>query len=275
MDRIISYNEKIGSSRNPLAIVLAPTRELARQVEKEFRESAPLDTLCVYGGVPINQQIRVLNYGVDIVVGTPGRIIDLLRRGVLNLSEIQFVVLDEADQMLAVGFDEDVEVIMEQLPQNRQSMLFSATMPSWIRKISNKYLKDPVIIDLVGDSDQKLPEGISLYSIASDNFGKPSLLGPLIIEHAKGGKCIVFTQTKREADRLAYAMGRSYPCQALHGDISQNQRERTLSGFRDGRFNILVATDVAAHGLDIPNVDLIWENCTSREERQCNFDIHV
>ena len=131
--------------------MLAPTRELARQVEKEFRESAPSDTLCVYGGVPINQQIRVLNYGVDIVVGTPGRIIDLLRRGVLNLSEIQFVVLDEADQMLAVGFDEDVEVIMEQLPQNRQSMLFSATMPSWIRKISNKYLKDPVIIDLVSD----------------------------------------------------------------------------------------------------------------------------
>ncbi|XP_025801109.1 LOW QUALITY PROTEIN: DEAD-box ATP-dependent RNA helicase 53-like [Panicum hallii] len=257
MDRIISYNEKNGSSRNPLAIVLAPTRELARQVEKEFRESAPLDTLCVYGGVPINQQMRVLNYGVDIVVGTPGRIIDLLRRGVLNLSEIQFVVLDEADQMLAVGFDEDVEVIMEQLPQNRQSMLFSATIPSWIRKISNKYLKDPVIIDLVGDSDQKLPEGISLYSIASDNFGKPSILGPLIKEHANGGKCIVFTQTKREADRLAYVMGRSYPCQALHGDISQNQRERTLSGFRDGRFNILVATDVAARGLDIPNVDLV------------------
>ncbi|TKW30406.1 hypothetical protein SEVIR_2G034600v4 [Setaria viridis] len=257
MDRIISYNEKNGSGRNPLAIVLAPTRELARQVEKEFRESAPLDTLCVYGGVPINQQMRVLNYGVDIVVGTPGRVIDLLRRGVLNLSEIQFVVLDEADQMLAVGFDEDVEVIMEQLPQNRQSMLFSATMPSWIRKISNKYLKDPVIIDLVGDSDQKLPEGISLYSIASDNFGKPSILGPLIKEHANGGKCIVFTQTKREADRLAYVMGRSYPCQALHGDISQNQRERTLSGFRDGRFNILVATDVAARGLDIPNVDLV------------------
>ncbi|TVU41145.1 hypothetical protein EJB05_14643, partial [Eragrostis curvula] len=257
MDRIIGYNEKHGRGRNPLAIVLAPTRELARQVEKEFRESAPLDTLCVYGGVPINQQMRVLNYGVDIVVGTPGRVIDLLRRGVLNLSEIQFVVLDESDQMLAVGFDEDVEVIMENLPQNRQSMLFSATMPTWIRKISNKYLKDPVVVDLVGDSDQKLPEGISLYSIASDNYGKPSILGPLIKEHANGGKCIVFTQTKREADRLAYVMGRSYPCQALHGDISQNQRERTLSGFRDGRFNILVATDVAARGLDIPNVDLV------------------
>ncbi|KAK3124427.1 hypothetical protein QOZ80_7BG0586410 [Eleusine coracana subsp. coracana] len=257
MDRIIRHNDKHGRGRNPLAIVLAPTRELARQVEKEFRESAPLDTLCVYGGVPINQQMRVLNYGVDIVVGTPGRVIDLLRRGVLNLSEIQFVVLDESDQMLAVGFDEDVEVIMENLPQNRQSMLFSATMPAWIRKIANKYLKDPVVVDLVGDSDQKLPEGISLYSIASDNYGKPSILGPLIKEHANGGKCIVFTQTKREADRLAYVMGRSYPCQALHGDISQNQRERTLSGFRDGRFNILVATDVAARGLDIPNVDLV------------------
>ncbi|KAF0905626.1 hypothetical protein E2562_007409 [Oryza meyeriana var. granulata] len=257
MDRILRYNEKNGSGRNPLAIILAPTRELARQVEKEFKESAPLDSLCVYGGVPISHQMRVLNYGVDVVVGTPGRIIDLLRRGVLNLSEIQFVVLDEADQMLAVGFDEDVEVIMENLPQNRQNMLFSATMPSWIRKITNKYLKDPIIIDLVGDADQKLPEGISLYSIASEHYGKPSILGPLIKEHANGGKCIVFTQTKREADRLAYAMGRSYACQALHGDISQNQRERTLSGFRDGRFNILVATDVAARGLDIPNVDLV------------------
>ncbi|XP_047069940.1 DEAD-box ATP-dependent RNA helicase 53-like [Lolium rigidum] len=257
MDRILRHNEKNGSGRNPLAIILAPTRELARQVEKEFRESAPLDTLCVYGGVPISQQMRTLNYGVDIVVGTPGRVIDLLTRGVLNLSEIQFVVLDEADQMLAVGFDEAVEVIMEKLPQNRQSMLFSATMPSWIRKLTSQYLKDPVIIDLVGDSEQKLPEGISLYSIVSENYGKSSILGPLIKEHANGGKCIVFTQTKREADRLAYAMGRSYACQALHGDISQNQRERTLSGFRDGRFNILVATDVAARGLDIPNVDLV------------------
>ncbi|OAY85100.1 DEAD-box ATP-dependent RNA helicase 53 [Ananas comosus] len=257
MDKIIRFNEKHGRGRNPLAIVLAPTRELARQVEKEFRESSSLDTICVYGGVPISQQMRTLDYGVDAVVGTPGRIIDLMQRGSLNLSEIQFVVLDEADQMLAVGFDEDVEKILERLPANRQSMMFSATMPSWIRKLTQKYLKDPVTIDLVGDSDQKLAEGISLYSVASDNYGKPSILGPLIREHAKGGKCIVFTQTKRDADRLAYAMGRSLSCHALHGDISQNQRERTLAGFRDGRFNILIATDVAARGLDIPNVDLV------------------
>ncbi|AQK48218.1 DEAD-box ATP-dependent RNA helicase 53 [Zea mays] len=165
MDKILSYNEKNGFGRNPLAIILAPTRELARQVEKEFRESAPLDTLCVYGGVPINQQMRALKYGADIVVGTPGRVIDLLRRGVLNLSQIQFVVLDEADQMLAVGFDEDVEVIMEQLPQNRQSMLFSATMPSWIRKNSNKYLKDPVIIDL--ESMAMVPSHYSAFYLCS------------------------------------------------------------------------------------------------------------
>ncbi|XP_074592531.1 DEAD-box ATP-dependent RNA helicase 53-like [Curcuma longa] len=257
MDKIIQFQAKHGRGRNPLAIVLAPTRELARQVEKEFQESSTLDTLCVYGGSPINQQIRALNYGVDAVVGTPGRVIDLLNRGALNLSEIQFVVLDEADQMLNVGFAEDVERILEGMPRKHQTLMFSATMPVWIRKLTQKFLNNPVNIDLVGDSDQKLAEGITLYSIVTDNYAKPSILGPLIKEHAKGGKCIVFTQTKRDADRLAYAMGRSFPCEPLHGDISQSQRERTLAGFRDGRFNILIATDVAARGLDIPNVDLV------------------
>ncbi|WOK99532.1 hypothetical protein Cni_G08244 [Canna indica] len=257
MDKIIRFQAKHGRGRNPLAIVLAPTRELARQVEKEFRESSTLDTICVYGGSPISQQIRALNYGVDAVVGTPGRIIDLLNRGALNLSEIQFIVLDEADQMLNVGFAEDVEKILEKMPPKRQTMMFSATMPTWIRKLTQKFLNNPVNIDLVGDSHQKLAEGITLYSIVSDNYAKPSILGPLVKEHAKGGKCIIFTQTKRDADRLAYAMGRSFACEALHGDISQSQRERTLAGFRDGRFNILIATDVAARGLDIANVDLV------------------
>ncbi|KAL6976052.1 DEAD-box ATP-dependent RNA helicase 53, mitochondrial [Sarracenia purpurea var. burkii] len=258
MDKIIRFNEKHGCGRNPLALILAPTRELARQVDKEFYESAPkLESLCVYGGVPISRQMSQLDNGVDVVVGTPGRVIDLIKRGALNLSEIQFLVLDEADQMLNVGFAEDVETILEHLPQKRQSMMFSATMPSWIRKLTQKYLKDPLTVDLVGDSVQKLADGISLFAISSEMFEKPSIIGPLITEHAKGGKCIVFTQTKRDADRLAYAMQRSFKCEALHGDISQNQRERTLSGFRDGRFNILVATDVAARGLDVPNVDLI------------------
>ncbi|KAF5737859.1 DEAD-box ATP-dependent RNA helicase 53 isoform 1 [Tripterygium wilfordii] len=258
MDKIIEFNKKHGKGRNPLALVMAPTRELARQVEKEFQQSAPvLDTICVYGGTPISSQIRQLDYGVDVAVGTPGRIIDLIKRSALNLSEVQFVVLDEADQMLSVGFAEDVDVILERLPHKRQTMMFSATRPTWIRELVKKHMNNPTIIDLVGESDQKLADGITLYSISSDIYGKASIISPLITEHAKGGKCIVFTQTKRDADRLAYAMARNLRCEALHGDISQSQRERTLSGFRDGHFNVLVATDVASRGLDIPNVDLV------------------
>ncbi|KAF5747438.1 DEAD-box ATP-dependent RNA helicase 53 -like protein [Tripterygium wilfordii] len=258
LDKIIEFNKKHGKGRNPLALVMAPTRELARQVENEFQESAPeLDTICVYGGTPISSQIRQLDYGVDIAVGTPGRVVDLMKRGALNLSEIQFIVLDEADQMLSVGFAEDVDVIMEKLPRKRQTMMFSATRPTWIRELVKKHMNNPITIDLVGESDQKLADGITLYSIPSDTYGKASIISPLITEHAKGGKCIVFTQTKRDADRLAYAMARNLKCEALHGDISQSQRERTLSGFREGHFNVLVATDVASRGLDIPNVDLV------------------
>nr|KYP73311.1 DEAD-box ATP-dependent RNA helicase 53 [Cajanus cajan] len=258
MDKIIQFNAKHGRGRDPLALVLAPTRELARQVEKEFYEAAPsLDTICVYGGTPISKQMRQLDYGVDIAVGTPGRIIDLLSRGALNLKEVQFVVLDEADQMLQVGFQEDVEKILERLPPKRQTLMFSATMPSWIKQITRNYLNNPLTIDLVGDSDQKLADGISLFSIATDLYVKAGILAPLITEHAKGGKCIVFTQTKRDADRLSNAMARSVQCEALHGDISQAQREKTLAGFRNGHFNVLVATDVASRGLDIPNVDLV------------------
>nr|KYP38339.1 DEAD-box ATP-dependent RNA helicase 53 [Cajanus cajan] len=254
LDRIIKFNAKHERGRDPLALVLAPTRELARQVEKEFIETAPnLDTICLYGG----QQMRQLNYGVDIAVGTPGRIIDLLNRGALNLNSVQFVVLDEADQMLQVGFQEDVEKILERLSPNRQTLMFSATMPSWIMSITRNYLNNPLTIDLVGDSDQKLADGISLYSIVSDLYTKAGILAPLITEHANGGKCIVFTQTKRDADRLSYIMAKSLRCEALHGDISQTQRERTLAGFRNNNFNVLVATDVASGGLDIPNVDLL------------------
>lgn len=257
MDKIIKFNAKHGRGRNPLALALAPTRELAKQVEKEINESSSLDTLCVYGGVNIQSQIRTLEYGVDVVVGTPGRVIDLMKRGALELKEVQFLVLDEADQMLAVGFEEAVETILRRLPTNRQSMMFSATMPPFIKRLTQKYLKNPVTVDLVGENDQKLAEGITLYSIAAESYSKANILAPLIKEHAKGGKCIVFTQTKRDADRLTHGMSRSIGCEALHGDISQNERERTLAGFRDGRFNVLIATDVAARGLDIPNVDLV------------------
>ncbi|GAB4825878.1 DEAD-box ATP-dependent RNA helicase 53, mitochondrial [Ancistrocladus abbreviatus] len=159
-----------GAGRNPLASVLALTREMAKQVEKEFYESASrLDTLFVYGGTPINSQMRFLDRGVDVVVGTPGRVIDLMKRVALSLSEVQFIVPHEANQMLNVGFEEAVEVILEKLPQNRQSMMFSATMPNWIMQLTWKYLRDPLTIDLVGDSNQKLADGITLCSILSDH----------------------------------------------------------------------------------------------------------
>lgn len=141
-------NRRFG--RLPRFLVLAPTRELARQVEKEIKDSAPyLNTVCVYGGVSYTVQQNALSRGVDVVVGTPGRIIDLVNGRSLKLSEVQYLVLDEADQMLAVGFEEDVELILENLPAERQSMLFSATMPVWVKKLARKYLADPLTIDLV------------------------------------------------------------------------------------------------------------------------------
>lgn len=131
-------------------MVLAPTRELANQVEKEMRESAPyLKTVCIYGGVSYATQQNALSRGVDVVVGTPGRLIDLINNNSLKLGEVEYLVLDEADQMLAVGFEEDVEVILDKLPPQRQSMLFSATMPGWVKKLARKYLNNPLTIDLV------------------------------------------------------------------------------------------------------------------------------
>ncbi|KAL7584428.1 hypothetical protein Lser_V15G44808 [Lactuca serriola] len=244
--------------RMPRVLVLAPTRELAKQVENEIKESAPyLQTVCVYGGVSYTLQKNQLSRGVDIVVGTPGRLIDLVNSNILKLGEVQFLVLDEADQMLAVGFEEDVEVILQKLPSQRQSMLFSATMPGWVQKLSRKYLKSPLTIDLVGDQDEKLAEGIKLYAIQSTSTSKRSMLGDLVTVYAKGGKTIIFTQTKRDADEVSLGLTSSIVSEALHGDISQHQRERTLNGFRQGKFTVLVATDVASRGLDIPNVDLV------------------
>lgn len=246
------------SGRLPRVLVLAPTRELAKQVEKEIKESAPhLSTVCVYGGVSYITQQNALSRGVDVVVGTPGRIIDLVNSNSLKLGEVQFLVLDEADQMLAVGFEEDVEVILEKLPTQRQSMLFSATMPGWVKKLARKHLDNPLTIDLVGEQEEKLAEGIKLYAISTTATSKRTILGDLITVYAKGGKAIVFTQTKRDADEVSMALTNSIASEALHGDISQHQRERTLNGFRQGKFTVLVATDVAARGLDIPNVDLV------------------
>ena len=245
--------------RNPKCIVLAPTRELAKQVENEIFITAPtLDTACVYGGTPIGQQESKLRRGVDIVVGTPGRIMDLMNRRALDLSEIEFVVLDEADQMLNVGFEEDVEAILHDCPAGRQTFLFSATMPQWVKQITKKFLKaQHVVVDLVGDSKQKVADTIDLMTCAVSQTSRTSIVMDLVTVYAKDKKCICFTQTKRAADELTAALGKRVSCEVLHGDIAQAQRERTLQRFRDNRFTVLIATDVAARGLDISDVDLV------------------
>jgi ATP-dependent RNA helicase DDX21 len=244
--------------KRPRCIVLAPTRELAQQVEREIYSLAPsFETLTVYGGAPIGAQESKLRRGVDFVVGTPGRVMDLLNRGTLDLSRVQHVVLDEADQMLAVGFEEDVETILEDVPKNRQTFLFSATMPHWVKKLQQKFLVDQVSIDLVGEDTGKINKDIDLMSCAVAFPSKCAVLMDLVTVHAKGNKTIVFTQTKRDADEVTASLGKRVSTEVLHGDIAQAQRERTLQRFRQDKFSVLVATDVAARGLDVDNVDLV------------------
>jgi ATP-dependent RNA helicase DDX21 len=250
--------ERRNRDKRPRCIVLAPTRELAQQVEREIFSLAPsFETLTVYGGAPIPQQEQKLRRGVDFVVGTPGRVMDLINRGSLDLSRIQHVVLDEADQMLAVGFEEDVEKILEGVPASRQTFLFSATMPHWVKKLQAKFLTNQISIDLVGDDTGKINTDVELLSCAVPFASKAAVLMDLVTVHAKGNKTIVFVQTKRDADEVCATLGKRVSTEVLHGDIAQAQRERTLKRFRDDKFSVLVATDVAARGLDVDNVDLV------------------
>eukprot|EP00854_Cymbomonas_tetramitiformis_P015531 gene15531-18408_t len=261
MDAEVDDESKFKSPRRtraPRCVILAPTRELAKQVEREFAATAPtLRLLCVYGGVSIQGHERDLRRGTDVVVGTPGRVIDLMKRGVLDMSEVEFAILDEADQMLNVGFEEDVETIMAEMPKERKNYLFSATMPHWVKKLSRNYMEDPVTVDLIGDDRIKIADTITIMTICVPPSVRRSVLVDLITVHGTGRRVICFTQTKREADEVATALAKTHAAEALHGDIAQWQREKTLAGFRDGRFGVLVATDVAARGLDIPNVDLV------------------
>ena len=241
-------------------LVMAPTRELALQVEREITATAPaLACVCIYGGASISGQEGSLRRGCDVVVGTPGRLIDLVTRGVLSFDTLRHVVLDEADQMLAVGFEQDVEQLMEAMPadERRQVLLFSATMPHWVKKLARRYMHEPVTVDLVGDSSAKINPSVRMLSLACDPRAKQAMLADLVTVHAAGAKAICFTATKRECDEVAAALGRRVLSEALHGDIAQGQREKTLRRFREGRINVLVATDVAARGLDVQDVDLV------------------
>jgi ATP-dependent RNA helicase DeaD len=241
--------------RGVQGLVLVPTRELAVQVAdniSKFGKHSSLKVLAVYGGESINKQIHALASGVQIVVGTPGRLIDLMERRVLNLSSVRILVLDEADRMLDMGFREDIEYILSKTPRDRQTSLFSATIDESVMRLSNKYMKNPLKI-LVSKDEIALTQ-MKQYYIVVNQGGKLNALCDLL-QDDEVDKAIVFCRTRRETSRLGDQLyKRGFRTQVLHAGFTQAQRDRAIGDFKYGRRNLLVATDVAARGLDIPGI---------------------
>ena len=246
------------------ALVLTPTRELAIQVAEAFHTYAKhmgnVRVLPVYGGQPIGQQLRRLQGGVQVVVGTPGRIMDHLRRETLDLAALKFVVLDEADEMLRMGFIEDVEWILEHTPTGRQTALFSATMPREVRRIAERHLREPAAVE-IEHKTLTVPTVEQRYVNVSEGQ-KPDVLTRLLEAEAGAGEAaLIFARTKVGAAELTEKLqARGYAAEAMHGDMSQAQREAVVRRMRNGQVEIVVATDVAARGLDVERIGLVI-NC--------------
>ena len=244
------------AQKNPQALVLAPTRELALQVCEAFEQYASgmrgVHVLPVYGGQAYGVQLSALRRGVHIVVGTPGRIMDHLAKGTLDLSELKYLVLDEADEMLKMGFAEDVETILADTPDEKQVALFSATMPPQIRRISKRYLQDPQEITVENKTTTSV-NTTQRYLMVSYPQKVDALTRILEVENFEG--MIVFVRTKNETEALAEKLrARGYSAAAISGDVAQAQRERTVNQLKSGKLDILVATDVAARGLDVERI---------------------
>ncbi|KAL3992874.1 monocyte to macrophage differentiation protein [Sarotherodon galilaeus] len=251
--------------RPPKVLVLTPTRELAIQVAKDFKDIAKrVSIACFYGGSSYNPQIDAIRNGIDILVGTPGRIKDHIQNNKLNLTKVKHVVLDEVDQMLDMGFAEQVEEILgssykKDSDTNPQTLLFSATCPPWVYEVAKKYMRPNCKhIDLIGKKTQKAATTVEHLAIACHWSQRAAVIGDVIqVYSGSHGRTIVFCETKKEANELSMNASIKQSTQSLHGDIPQKQREMTLKGFRNGAFEVLVATNVAARGLDIPEVDLV------------------
>ncbi len=244
--------------RTPSALVVVPTRELAQQVGavlSQLSAGTGKRSVIVYGGRAIGPQIKVLRKGVQIVVGTPGRLVDLLQRGSLRLDRVSYLVLDEADEMLDRGFAQDVERILGATPKERQTALFSATTPEWVHDVSAKYLRDPVLIEM-GAGQETLPDiDHVIYEVRSDD--KYDVLRRLLDESTTGGT-LVFGRTKHGVRRMGQRLERSgYRLGVLHGNLSQPQRDRVLREFRSGKMPVLLATNVAARGLDVLHIERV------------------
>ncbi len=242
------------------AIVLCPTRELAIQVAEEVRRLAKymhgIKVLPVYGGQEIVKQIRSLKDGTQVIIGTPGRVMDHMRRKTIRTEEVHTVVLDEADEMLNMGFLEDMETILGQLPQERQTMMFSATMPSAIQEIARKFQKDPMTVKVV-KKDLTVPK-VTQYYYEVKQKNKIEVLSRLLDLYAPK-LSVVFCNTKKGVEEVVEALqGRGYFAEGLHGDLKQIQRDRVMNSFRNGKADILVATDVAARGIDVDDVEAVF-----------------
>ena len=250
------------------AVVLCPTRELAIQVSSEIRKIGKymhgVKTLPVYGGQPIDRQIKSLKSGVQVVIGTPGRVIDHINRKTLKLDNVKMVMLDEADEMLDMGFREDIEMILSKTPEDRQTTFFSATMPKGILDLTKKYQKDPEHIKVVR-KELTVPN-IKQYYIETRSSNKLEVLCRLVdVYNPK--LSVVFTNTKRGADELVSDLqARGYFADALHGDLKQTQRDIVMDKFRSGTIDILVATDVAARGIDVDDVEAVFNYDLPQDE---------
>ncbi|MFO0792811.1 MAG: DEAD/DEAH box helicase [Candidatus Brocadiaceae bacterium] len=257
-------------NRKLQAVVLCPTRELAIQVAEELKKLAKYkkdtEILPIYGGQAIDRQIRVLKKGVQIIVGTPGRVIDHLERQTLKMDKVKMVVLDEADEMLDMGFREDIELILKKIPKQRQIVLFSATMPKAILDLAHKYQNNPQIVKVV-HKELTVPSVEQFYFELNES-SKPDILSRLMdIYNLKSS--LVFCNTKRRVDKLVEDMQtRGYLADGLHGDLKQMQRDNVMSRFRKGTIEMLVATDVAARGIDVENVEAVFNYDVPLDEEQ-------
>ncbi|XP_021799102.1 nucleolar RNA helicase 2 isoform X2 [Papio anubis] len=259
--------------RPPQVLVLAPTRELANQVSKDFSDiTKKLSVACFYGGTPYGGQFERMRNGIDILVGTPGRIKDHIQSGKLDLTKLKHVVLDEVDQMLDMGFADQVEEILsvaykKDSEDNPQTLLFSATCPHWVFNVAKKYMKSTYEqVDLIGKKTQKTAITVEHLAIKCHWTQRAAVIGDVIrVYSGHQGRTIIFCETKKEAQELSQNSAIKQDAQSLHGDIPQKQREITLKGFRNGSFGVLVATNVAARGLDIPEVDLVIQSSPPKD----------
>ncbi|MFC2055991.1 DEAD/DEAH box helicase [Chloroflexota bacterium] len=241
------------------ALVLAPTRELAKQVAKaanDYGKCLNVRVLAVYGGQPYSPQINSLRQGMDIIVGTPGRLLDLIEKGVLDLSHVSTVVLDEADEMLSMGFIQDIKSILSTIPSERQTALFSATIPPEIRNISKKYMRSPQSVSI---KSEHLTVDATKHRYYLVNKGEKLAVLTRIFEIEDITRALIFARTRIGTGELVNElMGRGFPAEALNGDLSQQTREQVLNRFRHNQIKVLVATDVAARGLDIDDISHVF-----------------